>query len=295
MIFFLIVMCSNIFGQITTTKVAEKTVLNEIAIYDSTENFLTEDVYRYKGQIIYIRELSKSLRKYGYSNFFSKISKSNSSFKKTKYKKLADRYFTVLDVISDPNDNFKQKYYLKLQDNNNNEIIYYLHNTRYELGFPLIVVGYFEKMKNNIGKKFFLRGTRWGYSMKDMNTGELINYQSINNFIWECIDVSIEEENYQLSLILKNENGNIIPFFTKYINNSKYIISKDKADEVIEKYGDNVWSTILNGNVAIGFTEELVLLSWGKPDKINRASYGDQWVYENQYLYFENGKLKSFN
>ena len=51
----------------------------------------------------------------------------------------------------------------------------------------------------------------------------------------------------------------------------------------------------MGGKVVIGFTEEMVLLSWGVPKDINRASYGDQWVYDEQYLYFENGKLKSFN
>jgi len=52
---------------------------------------------------------------------------------------------------------------------------------------------------------------------------------------------------------------------------------------------------ILEGKVVIGFTEEMVLLSWGEPKKINKTSYNEQWVYDGQYLYFENGILKSFN
>jgi len=36
-------------------------------------------------------------------------------------------------------------------------------------------------------------------------------------------------------------------------------------------------------------------IAWGVPEKINKASYGEQWVYSGQYLYFENGILKSFN
>jgi hypothetical protein len=36
-------------------------------------------------------------------------------------------------------------------------------------------------------------------------------------------------------------------------------------------------------------------VSWGKPDKINKSSNGDQWVYAKRYLYFENGLFKSFN
>jgi hypothetical protein len=43
-------------------------------------------------------------------------------------------------------------------------------------------------------------------------------------------------------------------------------------------------------------TEEQVRLSWGEPKKINTSVYKgsgvtQQWVYEDNYLYFENGKL----
>ncbi|PKO40140.1 MAG: hypothetical protein CVU33_02975 [Betaproteobacteria bacterium HGW-Betaproteobacteria-6] len=55
--------------------------------------------------------------------------------------------------------------------------------------------------------------------------------------------------------------------------------------------------------VLIGMTEAEVIRSWGRPDKVNRtrgAGYvSEQWVYErggissSQYLYFDNGILKS--
>jgi len=45
-------------------------------------------------------------------------------------------------------------------------------------------------------------------------------------------------------------------------------------------------------------TRKQASLSWGEPDKINKSvgSWGvkEQWVYGNQYLYFTNGKLDSF-
>ena len=42
--------------------------------------------------------------------------------------------------------------------------------------------------------------------------------------------------------------------------------------------------------------KEALEIAWGKPDKINRSSYGsDQWVYNGQYVYIENGKVKSWN
>lgn len=69
----------------------------------------------------------------------------------------------------------------------------------------------------------------------------------------------------------------------------------DDAERYIRDYGIEAFNEILNGSVLIGFTEEMVKDTWGKPDIINRASYGDQWVYGSQYLYFKNGKLESFN
>ena len=70
---------------------------------------------------------------------------------------------------------------------------------------------------------------------------------------------------------------------------------KQSATSAISNLVSKNWLKILESKVVVGFTEEMVLLSWGKPKKINKASYGDQWVYDGQYLYFENGKLKSFN
>lgn len=56
--------------------------------------------------------------------------------------------------------------------------------------------------------------------------------------------------------------------------------------------------------VIIGMTEAEVIRSWGRPDKINRTRgigyRSEQWVYErngissSQYLYFDNGILRSF-
>ena len=96
-------------------------------------------------------------------------------------------------------------------------------------------------------------------------------------------------------MILQNEKGENIPCGITYANSKRWVFYADDADRYKEEFGEKNWDTILEGNVSIGFTEEMVELSWGKPEKINRASYGDQWVYNGRYLYFENGKLKSFN
>jgi hypothetical protein len=55
--------------------------------------------------------------------------------------------------------------------------------------------------------------------------------------------------------------------------------------------------SILAGQVSIGMTSDEVKASWGAPEHINKdiGSWGvhEQWIYGDQYLYFENGKLTS--
>ena len=67
----LILLCLPIigFGQITTTKVAEKKEEISIEPYDSLQNFLGKDLHRYIGQDFYLKGKAESLREYGYDGF----------------------------------------------------------------------------------------------------------------------------------------------------------------------------------------------------------------------------------
>lgn len=39
------------------------------------------------------------------------------------------------------------------------------------------------------------------------------------------------------------------------------------------------WDAIMSGKIRTGMSELEAVLSWGKPHRINHASYGDQWIY----------------
>jgi|TARA_B100001971_G_C18106394_1_gene491758 hypothetical protein len=65
------------------------------------------------------------------------------------------------------------------------------------------------------------------------------------------------------------------------------------------EWGDEIINMIKDGVISIGMTKEQVRISWGNPLKINLSSYGsslmEQYVYlDNQYIYFENGVVSSF-
>jgi hypothetical protein len=66
----------------------------------------------------------------------------------------------------------------------------------------------------------------------------------------------------------------------------------------LKKYGEKVYQKLKKGYYWIGMNQEMATIALGSPDDINRSvgSWGvhEQWVYKNLYLYFENGKLKSY-
>jgi hypothetical protein len=82
---------------------------------------------------------------------------------------------------------------------------------------------------------------------------------------------------------------------------------KEKHPEIraeIEKRGlISDWDAVQSRSIRVGMSRCAVLASWGNPSKINRASYGDQWVYcrdgayciNNQYVYVRHGRVTGWN
>ncbi len=285
------------FGQITTTKVAPKIEQNDNTPYDNTKNFLGENVRQYIGQELYLKGKPESSRKYGYEGFLldyrntSSLDKSNvyrccDSFN-SKYNELAGKYFVVLDVIKHPkviesNLLYEKVSFLKLQEKQSKDIIFFKYDSQFEHSFPFIVVEFFNRLKQSqIGKSYILKGKNWISSgpMTDIKTGK-----PVSNFVtgakWKVVDVSIEEKYYSLSLILENEKGEQIPLDitrTENIENyySAYVFAfafeSSKAEHYRKVFGYENWQKILEGKVKIGMTKEMCQLSWGKPKKINET------------------------
>jgi uncharacterized protein YdbL (DUF1318 family) len=68
--------------------------------------------------------------------------------------------------------------------------------------------------------------------------------------------------------------------------------------EYIKKYGQKTYNKLKKGDYWIGMNREMSTISLGRPKDINRTvgAWGihEQWVYDGFYLYFENGKLTSY-
>lgn len=298
------------FGQITTTKVAAKTEITDNSPYDSTQNFLGKAVNKYVGQELYLKGKADGLRNYGYEGFVldykedgllndKNVYKCCESYH-SKYAELVGKYFKVLEVIKHPKAAeseylYGKKSFLKLQEKESKDIVYYEYDSEFEHSFPFIVVGYFTKLKQTqIGKKFVVRGRNWLSSgtMTEMNTGMPVSNFEAGN-IWKCIDVTIEEKYYTLSLVIQNDKGEQIPLGVDNSEKDYWVFELTQAEKLKKKFGAENWQKIIDGKVKIGMTKEMCLLAWGKPKKINETitagKKSEQWVYSDNYIYLTNG------
>ncbi len=77
--------------------------------------------------------------------------------------------------------------------------------------------------------------------------------------------------------------------------------AKSPAGKVCAKHPQwtrDICATVAARKIHIGMTDEKVRASWGRPERINRSVYSfgvhEQWIYHNEYLYFEDGVLTSY-
>jgi hypothetical protein len=179
--------------------------------YDSTQNFLGKEVNKYLGQELYLKGKAESSRPFGYEGFYTDYKKGKDNimilknplsdngvykccyFFNSRYDSLAGKYFKVLEIIKHPKAEedkslYGTKSYLKLQEKTSDDIVYYEYDNKFYFNFPFIVVGFFEKLKKKcIGQSYV-------YGKKS----------------WECTDIIVEEEYYNLSMILKDKNRKTI-------------------------------------------------------------------------------------
>jgi hypothetical protein len=284
-------------SQISITEVA---INDDQGIYDSLNNFVGKNPKQMIGQTLFLKPKPESLRKYGYDYFYKsleapRLTSTVNKFKccegyNSKYKLLQSKSFKVLSIVPDKKP-YSNDAYLELEMIETGEKTYFKYSMVYDFNFPFIIMGHFDKLKElYVGEDVLIR------------TKVVINIDSGNEMditpgeYHKVLDVTLDSKYFVLSLLLQNKNGERFMYDAEYKDRDpSEIIFKEEAEKYKTKYGQKNWIEILNKKVVTGWTEEMVILSWGKPKEINRSSYSDQWVYSNQYLYFEDGILTSFN
>lgn len=285
-------------------KIGNKTTItpNKYEKYDSTYNYPKDNIYALIGQDLYIKPLNDNLKKFGYRHFYEdynteKIYDKN-PFGSSKYDNLEGQTFKLNNIIAVDNkkkynsysitglDKNKLYYFQLTKDDN---ILYFLY-TPYESSYPFISLGYFEKIKKeNINKKFYYK-SRNNNITHDYKTGKEIELKPLE--LWTCVDVILNPTSYEIELVFSNGVNQIDEY---YKHCSYFMKPKELCDLYKEQFGDN-FSLAMNNKICVGMEDVLVLLAWGNPDKINSDSFGTyQWVYKDQYVYIEDGKVKAFN
>lgn len=281
------------FGQVKITTQAEKQV--EKNNFDHSKNWQGEQYRNYIGQSLYVVPKSELLVKYGYSNFYTTPNGETyqpiSSFlPNTKHEALANKTLTVEDVIIDGIDYMgNPNIYLKLSLDN--ETIYYKYDLRSEAQFPFLVMGYFDKLKNDyIDKKSVLLKCA-DTKLSDYITGKEVLL--IPNTIWTCSDIVLDTKYYNLMMIFTNAKGETICNEANRYN--LMFISLKEKNRLESIYGKELVLTAIKGNIKIGMHKELVKVALGEPLEINSTSYNEQWVYDERYVYLKNGKVTGWN
>ncbi len=127
----------------------------------------------------------------------------------------------------------------------------------------------------------------------------LLDYYS-NGYLEACVVSSYPKCGYVNSMwIIKDDKINNFIILKKA---EKITLEKNKKNkrfaELEKRFGKKTANKILTKTYWIGMTNDMAVLSVGKPKHINTSvgTWGvhEQWVYENYNLYFENGKLTSY-
>ena len=161
----------------------------------------------------------------------------------------------------------------------------------------LLTLGYVEKLKQiYVNKEYLYIGNYENNGVYDLNTGnEVHNISKYSKF--QCYDILIADAKYNNIVLLINndEYGNLFTVLP-HIERIGTFYSANKAEKLIKQYGKTNANLIMNKDIKLGFTKQMVIEAYGQPYDINKTvgTYGthEQWIYKYDiYLYFENGKL----
>ena len=256
-----------------------------------------ENIGAYIGQEIITLPISDQLQEYGYHNIIShkelKISEmygcAGITFMKgIKYDSLVNK---TLIVDSIKKVDFKN-YVFYIHDKNEpikKYIYHYQTEYSHTLNDEYLIGGYYNYLKSFIGNSYKIIDNDIIHN-KDIENGKDIIFPV--NQTWKVINVGLIDR--KLCLMLSNNNQTTYvraERFSKHIYdynkpNKSRIFNINDWNAMVKRYGTTYMQCVKEGAIKVGMPSKLVILSWGKPDEINRSSYGDeQWVYGYQYVY----------
>ena len=266
--------------------------------YDSSKNFVGPNLaaLKYIGQEFYLPKSRWSTTVQFVKDFNKSAYEKDNVYKCDRFwnplkTEIEDRYYDVLTLEKSYNS---EDIFLKLVNKSNNDTVYYRYKAIDASDFPFIVSGFYIKQKQKlIGQKFVF----------DNYITERLNISiSTDNFklgqIMTVSDLIIDTVHGRLNVILENDLKNNVPYAYDLIFSGKIfgrVYSKEEAEDYKKDFGNYYFDLVLKHELKIGMNSRMAKLIEGFPNKINRTetqnTIYEQWVYDEKYLYFENGKL----
>ena len=275
----------------TQRKTDSLRVANEskIAVYDSISNYVKPDsLFLLIGQRIIITPHDKD--KKPYQGFYhlngEKYAKVDMRYLQTgcAYDSLAGRVFNVIG--------FDKKFPRKLYIADEKDTLY----MDSDADKSYLIEGYLTKLaEKNVGKKFVRAIIMDEDEATDFNTGK--KFKVYAGQVWTIKRLIINPDDGDVEAVLSNTKGQeVSECLTGWLSLFDiYYKPKSESDKWKRKYGEYCWKKILHNEIYIGMPKSAVKLAWGEPKYINDASYGEQWVYSNGYVYIKNGKVTGWN
>lgn len=257
-----------------------------VELYDSTSNCPKYQITGFVGQELFLPPLPDHFKKYGYQDIYRSETSHVGSIP---CDEIAGHTFKVTRVKRD--DEIQFFYNLQLEDTKTGNNYYYTYSVVRD-SWPFITLGYKVKYEViNKGKNFVALSYSLG---KDFNTGEYLSGKT-RGTIWEFQEVIANKDDGKIGYLYNNSEGQTIVISEHSVKDMK---PKAEIDKLRKKYGSRMCDVAIQGNIKVGMPEDLVRIAKGNPRTINRASYGDQWVYGEcgeDCVYFKNGKVTSWN
>lgn len=174
--------------------------------------------------------------------------------------------------------------YLVMEDKETGENFYFRVPSVKISFFPFVTLGFKEKFeRENKDAKFVYRS----YSLNDFVTGEKMD---AHKTVWTFKEIIAMPDVMKAGYYLVNDGG-----IATAVESMDNFIPKSDIDSYAKKYGKEMVDAALDGEIKKGMPAGLVRIAKGQPEHINSASYGQQWVYKNMYIYIKNGKVTGWN
>jgi len=162
---------------------------------------------------------------------------------------------------------------------------------------------FFALEKDNYSSAFYIVDQK----LKDPFTGDLFSIDRTDPLEFSKLMIldSVKTKP-EIVAIFKFGKRHLALFLSEFQPNSKFgldfdlfFLDKSRSERIKKNFGIKLWQAMMDEEIQIGMSDEMVRIAWGLPNKINEnvTLYGsqEQWIYGSRFVYFQKGKCTGWN